>query len=301
MGRRFQVTKMSANSSLRLAVLNSMAGSDIEASLDQQIAWGIRDLDLKDSIWGKSVLHLESLELGRLTKLIEARSMSVQCVSTTLFHGHIEEGETELRQQILGPMDRLIQVSRALRPRFVRLLGARTRQAVETRALLLSHDPKLDWLFALYREAIDRLAAAGLMVTIENETNGCILCDGDTVRAFFERLDRSGRAVFTWDVQNMWHCGAFPSLAIYEQVKPFLAYYHVKGGQSERGGSALRYKSTLEEASWPVLSITRKVVSDGVSPVICLNPSHGEKRPGYDEAHETERDLAFLRREIRVE
>ena len=189
--------------------------------------------------------------------------MSVQCVSTILFHGYIEEGEAELRRQVLGSMDRLIQVSRALGPRFVRLLGARTRQPAETRALLLSRDPKLDWLFALYREAIDRLAAAGLSVTIENETNGCILCDGDTVRAFFERLDRSGRAVFTWDVQNMWHCGAFPSLAIYEQIKPFLAYYHVKGGQSEPGGQALRYKSTLEDASWPVLSITRKVVSDG--------------------------------------
>jgi len=292
---------MSSDTGLRLAVLNSMAGADIEASLDQQIAWGIRDLDLKDSIWGKSVLQLEDPDLERLSKLIAARSMSVQCVSTTLFHGHIEEGEAELRRLILGSMDRLIHVSRALGPRFVRLLGARTRHPIETRALLLSRDPKLEWLFAIYREAIDRLAGAGLMVTIENETNGCILCDGDTVRAFFERLDRSGRAVFTWDVQNMWQCGAFPSLAIYEQVKPFLAYYHVKGGQSEPGGQALRYKSTLQDASWPVLSITRKVVSDRISPVICLNPSHGEKKPGYDEAHETERDIAFLRKEIAVD
>ncbi len=96
----------------------------------------------------------------------------------------------------------------------------------------------------------------------------------------------------------MWQCGAFPSLEIYEQIRPFIAYYHLKGGQAEAGSQTLRYKSALEDASWPVLAITRKVVSDGVSPVICLNPSHGEKRPGYDEEHETERDVAFLRREI---
>jgi hypothetical protein len=289
---------MTTTSSLRLSVLNSMAGADIEASLDQQASWGIRDLDLKDSIWGKSVLQLEDGELTRLVGLIEARSMTVQCVSTTLFHGHIEEGEAESRRQILGPIDRLVDVARALEPRFVRLLGARTRKPDETRVLMLARDPKLEWVFSIYREAIDRLFAAGFVTTIENETNGCILCDGDTVCTFFERLGRPGRAVFTWDVQNMWQCGAFPSLAIYEQVKPFLAYYHVKGGQADAGARTLRYKSTLEDASWPVVPITQKVVSDGVSPVICLNPSHGEKRPGYDEALETERDLAFLRRTI---
>src|SRR5262249_17334836 len=36
---------------LRLAILNAMAGADIEASLDRQASWGIRDLDLKDSLW----------------------------------------------------------------------------------------------------------------------------------------------------------------------------------------------------------------------------------------------------------
>jgi hypothetical protein len=283
---------------LRLAVLNSMAGADIESSIEQQASWGIRDLDLKDSIFGKSVVELEGADLERLTRLIDGRSMATYCVSTILFHQRIEEGEAELRRQILGPMDRLIEVARTLKPRFVRLLGARTRHPEATRAKMLAGDHDLEWMFALYREAIDRLSAAGFVTTIENETNGCILCDGETVRAFFERLDRPGRAVFTWDVQNMWQCGTFPSLDIYQQVRPFLAYYHVKGGKSEPGGRALRYKAPLEDASWPVVEITRKVVSEGLSPVICLNPSHGEKPAGYDERFETERDLAFLRRAL---
>jgi hypothetical protein len=275
-----------------------MAGADIESSIEKQARWGICDLDLKDSIWGKSVVELEGADLERLTRIIDARSMSTYCLSTILFHQRIEEGEAELRRQILGSIERLIQVARALKPRFVRLLGARTAHPEQTRAQMLAGDAKLEWLFALYREAIDRLSDAGLLTTIENETNGCILCDGETVPAFFERLDRRGRAVFTWDVQNMWQCGAFPSLAIYEKLRPFIAYYHVKGGQSEPGGRALRFKSTLEDASWPVLEITRKVQSDGISPVICLNPSHGDKPAGYDERLETERDIAFLRREL---
>ena len=86
-------------------------------------------------------------------------------------------------------MDRLVEAARTLKPRFVRLLGARTRTPQETRARMLAGDSKLEWLFALYREAIDRIDDAGFVTTIENETNGCILCDGETVRAFFERLD----------------------------------------------------------------------------------------------------------------
>ncbi len=40
-------------------------------------------------------------------------------------------------------------------------------------------------------------------------------------------------------------------------------------------------------------------IADGVAPVICLNPSHGAKPPGWEPWEIACRDLAFLRREIR--
>jgi hypothetical protein len=33
-----------------------------------------------------------------------------------------------------------------------------------------------------------------------------------------------------------------------------------------------------------------------VSPVICLNPSHGAKKDGYDYSNITERDVKFVQR-----
>jgi hypothetical protein len=44
-----------------------------------------------------------------------------------------------------------------------------------------------------------------------------------------------------------------------------------------------------------VTEITRRVIADGVSPVICLNPSHGRPRPGVDAGDVTERDLQYVR------
>ena len=91
---------------------------------------------------------------------------------------------------------------------------------------------------------------------------------------------------------------AFPSLDGYRQLQPLLAYYHLKGGQAEDGTNELRWRSSLEDASWPVGEITRQVAADEVSPVVCLNGSHGRPKEGYDYSNVLERDLAFVRREI---
>lgn len=36
------------------------------------------------------------------------------------------------------------------------------------------------------------------------------------------------------------------------------------------------------------------MLADGVSPVWCINPSHGNPKPGYDYEGVYRRDLAFL-------
>jgi hypothetical protein len=57
----------------------------------------------------------------------------------------------------------------------------------------------------------------------------------------------------------------------------------------------LTWRSSLEDASWPVADITRQVAEDGVSPVICLNPSHGAAKPEYDYSDIVARDIAYTR------
>ena len=132
----------------------------------------------------------------------------------------------------------------------------------------------------------------------ENETGDCIFGCPEEIVAFFQELGRREKVSFTWDVQNLWEVGTFPSLEVYQKLKDLIGYYHVKGGQRDETCARLRWSSSLEDASWPVLEITRQVVADGVSPVICLNPSHGAPKEGYDYSNTTKRNLDFLRREI---
>jgi hypothetical protein len=101
-------------------------------------------------------------------------------------------------------------------------------------------------------------------------------------------------------VRNLWECGTLPSLEVYEVLKPLIGYVRLKGGQHGPTSASLRFRSALEDASWPVAEIVARIVKDGVSPVICLNPSQGMAKPGCNYDRLTERDLAFARTLVSV-
>jgi hypothetical protein len=283
---------------VELTILNSMAGRDFKAALDQHVSWGLRMLDLKDAIFGKGIADLTDSEAQHAADLIQARELTVYNFSTMFFFADVSRGEAWFKSQYLDQVERLLEIAGLLRPTMIRLLGAEIgnrRDIDHSIPYLTQHHP---WLIPHYQEAVDRISAAGYQVTIENETGKCIFSNPTEVNDFFRLLDRKGRACFTWDVQNMWELGAFPTLDVYRQLKEWIGFYHVKGGQVEGESRALRWRSALADASWPVGEITQQVVNDGISPVICINPSHGAVKEGYDYADVTLRDVNFLRQNI---
>jgi sugar phosphate isomerase/epimerase len=284
-----------ASRQVRLTMLSSMAGPDFEKALDRHVEWRIRDLDLKDQIFGKSLLELTDEQAGRAAELIRARGLAVYCLSTGIFHAEIGLGEDAFRREQLGPVRRAVELAGILRPRFVRLLPAKVGGGQSLPDMIARVRSRAPWLFGLYRQAAAQIRAAGFEPTIENEVAGSMLASPREVAGFFAELGPDPGLSYTWDVQNMWQCGTFPSLEVYAAVKPYLNYLHLKGGLAEGPERKLRWAAPLEQASWPVLAIVRRAIADGTSPVICLNPSHGERRPGAAGPSDVERDIAFLR------
>ena len=286
-------------SDVRIALLNSMAGSTFSESLDLQRDWGVVDLDLKDGIFGKSVAELNQEECSAADEMIRSRGLSVHCMSTPYFSAEVEAGESRFGQY-LERLDNIVQLARILQPRMIRLLApltSRRKEEADGVEYVMRRHP---WLFEMYGVAMTRLAEAGSTVTIENQNGNCILSNPREVRRFFEVLERYGHAEFTWDAQNMWTSGTYPTVHVYEAVAPFMGYFHVKGGQDEAGSRTLRWRSCLEDASWPVGEIVKRVVNDGSSSVICLNPSHGDDRDGYDYENAVERDLRYVQRLVQT-
>lgn len=278
--------------SLRVTMLNGMADADLSASLARQAEAGIRDLDLKDQCFGGAVEALDATGARRAAALAAMHGQRVHCLSTSCFGRHVEDGEAAFRTDLATVKRICAEVVPILRPRLVRLLACRCRD----RAALADPPGKIarrhPWLAGLYREAVTAIAATGVVPVIENEVDGCILAK----TADFHRLAALiGHPAlrFTWDVQNLWQEGGSPpDLATHAALAPLLANVHLKGGIAGADGR-LRWASPLAASSYPILAILRAVAASGTSPVICLNPPHGERRPGVDLSPWT--DLAWLR------
>lgn len=288
---------ISSSSAPEITILNSMAGREFEAALDRHVAWGLRWLDLKDGIFGKSIVDLSDVELAAASRMISERGLRVYALSTSLFAENIEAGKAVFLQKHLGSVSRVLEIARELAPIVVRLIAPMTAERRRVFDAVQHVKSEASWLFDLYDEAIARIAGAGFTTVIENESPQSILGRPQEVIAFFAALHNRRHAMFTWDVVNMWQAGTFPTLEVYEALRPVIGYLHLKGGQSDEASPlSLRWKSPLDEASWPVREIVEQVVQDGTCSMICLNPPHGELRPGTDARGWVERDIQYLKR-----
>jgi len=292
---------MTQASTVRVTMLNSMASRDLPEAMDRHVAWGIELLDLKDALFGKRVMDLSDAEAARVADMARQRGLEVYCLSTHLFGGDVEAaGRAGFESDHLGGVDRAVQIARILKPRLIRLLAAAgsSRAAYGTCAEYLQAESP--WLIDMYGEAVERIAAAGFRATIENEVGRCILRTPRDVADLFAALGRPGEVCFTWDVQNLWQTGTFPTLEACERLADLTGYLHLKGGRHEEGDPERRltWRSSLAEASWPVVEVTRRVLAAGRCPVVCLNPSHGRLRQEGAGGDFAKQDLDFLHREI---
>ena len=204
-------------------MLNSMAHRDFETALDRHADWGLKHLDLKGGILGEDVVSLSSEQATQAKDMIESRGLSVYCMSTTLFDEFVEVGEDAFVVNHLDLVDRAIENANILQPHFVRLLAAKTRRRSEIVDSVSYLEKELGWLLGLYREAIEKISDAGFRVTIENECHDCLFANTGEIRGFFDRLDCGEKVSLTWDVQNLWQMGIFPTLAVYEDLKPWIS------------------------------------------------------------------------------
>lgn len=290
-------TTLPATRTVHVTLLGSMAGSDFPSALRKQASLGLKLLDLKDGLWGRRVEELDAQQAEDIAALVQAEGMAVDCLSTSIGclsfkHGMSEEAFRAACDPLVA---NIVRTAGTLRPRMVRLLLPSHLPRAEGETSFAALRRSAPWVITAYREWMDRIVETGTTPVLENEAHGCVFATPDDIQAFFAALERPA-ARYIWDVQNLWQMGVFPSLASYARLQPLMASLHLKGGRADSPGGPLVTAAALEDASWPVRDIVGAVLADGVVPVICLNPSHGAKPPGWDLWATAIRDLEFLRK-----
>ena len=203
-------------SKVKLTMLNSMGDSDFVKTLDKHKEWNIKAMDLKDCIFGKSLIGLTDEEAASAHELINQKNMTVYCFSTVLFHLNIEIGEDEFRKQSLDKVDRVIEIARIMKPEVIRLLAATSTKRSEYSNIIPYIKTYTPWIIPLYREAVEKIHNAGFGVTIENEAHDCIFSNPEEILEFFNELNCKDKVSFTYDIQNLWQMGTFPTVESYK-------------------------------------------------------------------------------------
>lgn len=263
----------------RLLVLNVMVSGPLEHALDQHLALGISDLDLKMNWSGSMIEKMELSEAQHFAAAIAERQLSVQCLSSCTGDLTGEESPEKLAEldENVQQLCRLVPI---LQPRCVRLIVPRGNMEVVTN----------DQVLGRYQRWIDQLRASGAQVVMENEIGGSIGRDPHLVASFFNQLQH---ASYIWDIANQWQEGLFPSLTHYQLLKKHIAVLHVKGGRwDDEENKCYAWKSHLEESDWPVAEICRAALSDGVEN-FCINPPHGVTPDAW--SYDLEKDIQFMK------
>jgi predicted dehydrogenase len=93
--------------------------------------------------------------------------------------------------------------------------------------------------------------------------------------------------------------GTYPSVEVCEILSDITGYFHLEGSRSLVPGGHTYYGTTLEDASWPVVEVTKKAITEGKGVVTGLNPIKGEQKYDYDYENITKRDLDYLMKNIK--
>lgn len=276
-----------------ITVLNGMAGREPAPAMDVHLTWGLRDLDLKDTWFGRPVELWSEAEAMVVADEAGRRGLRVASLSSGLGRPDLGQGEAAYRAA-LQPLAGLLRTSVILRPARIRLVAPSLAMRSGTPDAMEAVRRDHPWLLPCLREAVDAIAATGALPVFENESAGSILGQPGETLAFLAELQRPVVRL-VWDVGNWWHfaCARFPTTEDARLLAPAIGVLHLKGGQAEKPGDPLRFAAQLADTSWDVRGVVRAVLDNGPCDLVCLNPPHGVWRPGPP--HSYADDLTFLR------
>lgn len=187
---------------------------DLDLQLDTLAAEGMRYLELR-GVWGKNVLKLDADELARVKATLQARGIGVSSIGSPI--GKI--GINDDFAPHLADFRHAIDVAHELEAPYIRLFS-----------FFMPHgdDP------ARHRDAVlDRLgqivrAAEGSGVTLLHENEKEIF--GDIPSRCVDLLASLDSPHFraAWDPANFVQCGVRPHQEGYAQLRPYIAYVHIK-------------------------------------------------------------------------
>src|SRR5258708_39121476 len=89
-----------------LTALNFMGSRDFDAAVEQFARWGLRWMDVRGEVYGKSIAELDHETTSRAATALQRAGLRTYCLSTRIFDDHAERGQDAVRTEHPAALDR---------------------------------------------------------------------------------------------------------------------------------------------------------------------------------------------------
>jgi len=251
---------------IRTSIFNDEVSVNLTEALDLLSSWGQDLVDLREHIFGDTVIdNISDSEREELVKILSRYKFEIGCIGTRKLIVNPDADKAEM----VKLLKRIIITAKAVKTGFIRIctFDPRPKDEETRKKMIIPSVP-------LMREYAEIAAAEGITLLLENKPVS-ITNKGVEVADFLERVNRPNVKA-QWDVVNSWVGGYYNIDKDYADCKKYIWSVHLKGAMGKKEDPKIYDRGgVMGRDDVPHKMVVEKLVKDGFRNNITLDLTIG--------------------------
>ena len=249
---------------IKTSIFNDEVSHNFIEALDLMSSWGQETIDLREHIFGETVIDdMSDAQRDELLNILSRYRFEIGCIGTRKL---IADPDAE-KNSMITLLKRLIITAKAVRTNYIRICTFAPRPEDEElrQKMLISAVP-------LMRELAEISAAEGITLLLENKPSS-ITNRGSEMADFLSKVNHPAVKA-QWDAVNSWIGGYYNFEQDYNNCKDFIGSVHLKGAMGNKANRTLYDRGgVMGRDEVPHNEIVERLVKDGFKGNITLDLS----------------------------
>jgi sugar phosphate isomerase/epimerase len=260
------IQKYNLDLMIRTSIFNDEVSHNLTEALDLMTSWGQDIFDLREYIFGKTVIdEISDAQRDELLQILSRYKFDIGCIGTRKL---IADPDAD-RLEMINLLKRLIKTAKAVNTDYIRICSFAPRPEEEGVRLNM-----LAPAVPLMKEFADIAGAEGITLLLENKPTS-ITNKGSEMAEFLGRVN-SPAVKAQWDVVNSWIGGYYNIDKDYEDCKDFIGSVHLKGAMGKKEDPKVYDRGgVMGQDEFPHRAVVERLMKEGFKNNITLDLSIG--------------------------
>lgn len=251
---------------IRTSIFNDEVSHNFIEALDLMDSWGQDIFDLREYIFGETVIdNISDAQREDILQILSRYRFDIGCIGTRKLIANPDADKAE----IINLLTRLIKTAKAVKTQYIRICNFAPRPKEES-----LRQQMIALAIPLMKELADITAAEGITLLLENKPTS-ITNRGSEMADFLGRVNHPNVKA-QWDVVNSWIGGYYNIESDYLDCKDFLGSVHFKGAMGKSGAFEIYDRGgVMGQDEVPHQAVVERLVRDGFKNNITLDLAIG--------------------------